>query len=253
MLGWRAFDPLDQWGPRVSFACPAPIASLAPDLCRAVDIYCERTSAAFDAEPLNAISNAAFLVAAAAAWRLQSRNPNAATDAFVRALCLIIAIVGIGSFTFHTIATRWASWADVIPILVFMLAYCWLLLTVFFGWHWVWKLITLALFFAATFHLEAESYDNLLWGGAMYLPTLIAMLVFGVALIRRHAAAGRAFFIAAGVFLLSFTARTIDMPLCPALPIGTHYFWHIFNATVLYLLVRVVILYAPGEQAARTP
>jgi hypothetical protein len=124
---------------------------------------------------------------------------------------------------------------------------------VFFGWHWVWKLITLALFFAVTFHLESDAYGDLLWGGAMYLPTLAAMLVFGLALIRRHREAGRAFFVAAGVFLLSFTARTIDMPVCSALPIGTHYFWHIFNATVLYLLVRVAILHAPAEQQVRRP
>jgi hypothetical protein len=41
------------------------------------------------------------------------------------------------------------------------------------------------------------------------------------------------------------------MPLCPALPIGTHYFWHVFNATVLYLLVRVVILHAPASALSR--
>jgi hypothetical protein len=235
----------------MSLACPAPIAGLAPDLCRAVDIYCERTSPAFDAEPLNAVSNVAFLVSAAAAWRLQTRNPNPQTDGFVRALCVIIAIVGIGSFTFHTVATRWASWADVIPILVFMLGYFWLLLTAFFGWHWVLKLAVLVVFFAVTFRLESESYDDMLWGGAMYLPTLAAMLVFGAALLARNLAAGRAFFIAAGLFVLSFTARTIDMPICPSLPIGTHYFWHIFNATVLYLLVRVVVLYAPRATQAK--
>jgi hypothetical protein len=93
----------------MSLVCPSLIADYSPGLCRAVDIYCERTSPAFDAEPLNAISNVAFLVAAAAAWRLQNRHPNPAIDGFVRALCVIIAVVGIGSFTFHTIATRWAS------------------------------------------------------------------------------------------------------------------------------------------------
>jgi hypothetical protein len=41
------------------------------------------------------------------------------------------------------------------------------------------------------------------------------------------------------------------MPICPSLPIGTHYFWHIFNATVLYLLVRVVVLYAPRATQAK--
>jgi hypothetical protein len=33
--------------------------------------------------------------------------------------------------------------------------------------------------------------------------------------------------------------------MCDAIPIGTHYFWHIFNAAVLFLLVRTVIVHAP--------
>ena len=37
------------------------------DLSRPVNIYCERTSAAWTAEPLNAISNIAFFIAAWAA------------------------------------------------------------------------------------------------------------------------------------------------------------------------------------------
>ena len=46
------------------------------DMTRAIEMYCERTSAAWDAEPLNAVSNAAFFIAAWAAWRLNQRHPN---------------------------------------------------------------------------------------------------------------------------------------------------------------------------------
>ncbi len=46
-------------------------------------------------------------------------------------LCAIIAIVGVGSVTFHTVATRWAEWADVTPILIFMLVFCWAVLSAF--------------------------------------------------------------------------------------------------------------------------
>ena len=45
----------------MSIACPDFIAALDPALCRAVDHYCERTGPALDAEPVNAITNAAFL------------------------------------------------------------------------------------------------------------------------------------------------------------------------------------------------
>jgi len=32
-------------------ACPSVVADHFPDLCRGVDIYCERTTSALDAEP----------------------------------------------------------------------------------------------------------------------------------------------------------------------------------------------------------
>jgi hypothetical protein len=216
------------------------------ELSRPIDIYCERTSAAWNAEPLNAVSNIAFLIAAWAAWRLQKRRPNAELHGPITALCLIMAVVGVGSFTFHTIATRWAEWADVIPILIFMMVYCWLILAVFFRWPFWAKLLTTLLFFAATFYLESDDFEKVLWGGAMYLPTLFFLSAAGIGIWRTDSDAGKAFFTAAGLFVLSFTARTIDMPLCSTVPIGTHYFWHIFNAAVLFLLVRTLILHAPS-------
>jgi hypothetical protein len=222
------------------------------NLDQPIDIYCERTTAAWSAEPLNALSNFAFFIAAWAAWRLQKQRPNPALNGPIQALWIIIAVVGAGSLTFHTIATRWAEWADVIPILIFMILYCWVILTVFFELAaWLKILITLA-FFAATFYLESDEFQNVLWGGAMYLPTLFFLMAAGAGIWRRDADAGKAFFVAALLFVLSFTFRTIDMPLCSRLPIGTHYFWHFFNAAVLFLLVRTLILHAPGgEEAAR--
>ncbi len=221
------------------------LASWFGDMDRPIDIYCERTSTAWTAEPLNAVSNIAFLIAAWVAWRLQKRHPNKELRGAIQALCVLIAVVGVGSFTFHTIATRWAEWADVIPILVFMIVYCWWILTAFFRWP-VWlKVPATFLLFAATFYLESDQFEKVLWGGAMYLPTLAFLMAAGAGIWRRDASAGKAFYSAAGLFMLSFTARTIDMPLCSSIPIGTHYFWHLFNAAVLFLLVRTLILHAP--------
>ena len=86
--------------------------------------YCERgAEAAFWAEPLNALSNAAFLLAAIAAGRELARWPTGGRRTFEALLVLLVAVIGIGSFLFHTLATRWAMYADVIPIGLFMLAY----------------------------------------------------------------------------------------------------------------------------------
>ncbi len=215
------------------------------DMNRPIVIYCERTSAAWNAEPLNAVSNIAFFIAAWAAWRLQRRRPNFALDGAVRLLCVIVGVVGAGSFTFHTVATRWAEWADVIPILVFMIVYCWAILTAFFRWPVVLKALATFVLFGSTFYLESDEFEKVLWGGAMYLPTLAFLMAVGAGIGRRDASAGKPFFLAAALFALSFAGRTIDMPICSSLPVGTHYFWHIFNATVLYLLVRTLILHAP--------
>jgi Ceramidase len=216
------------------------------NLSRPISIYCERTSPAWNAEPLNAVSNLAFFIAAWGIWRLQCRRPNVALQGPIQALWIIVAIVGAGSLTFHTLATRWAEWADVVPILVFMLVYFWIVMTVFFGFPSWLKILISATFFGLTFYLESDAFEKVLWGGAMYLPALAIMMAAGAAIWHRDGDAGRAFFAAALLFLLSFAARTIDEPLCQYLPVGTHYFWHFFNAGVLYLLVRTLILHAPG-------
>src|SRR5258708_32694158 len=80
-----------------------------------IDLYCERTDASFWAEPANALTNAAFLIAAAAAfwlWRSQSES-HRSRDWPALALIVVVVAVGIGSFVFHTLATRGAVLADV--------------------------------------------------------------------------------------------------------------------------------------------
>lgn len=240
------------WELKMSLACPSFIASISPDLCRAVDHYCERTSDAWNAEPINAATNLAFLIAGWAAWRLAVRHSALAEDRLLAVVIAVIPIVGFGSFTFHTLATRWAEWIDVIPILVFMLLYLWLAMTRFFGWPVLLKLAILSAFFFATFGLEAAVPGTVLWGGAMYLPTTAAFLAMGMAPNRWAVSARSAFLLAAVVFMLSFTLRTLDAPLCAALPFGTHFLWHILNAALLYLLARTATLHSPSMQVGAT-
>jgi len=73
------------------------------DWTRAVDAYCERTGPEYWAEPVNALTNAAFLIAALVMWRRTAGLPLA------RVLCLILFVIGLGSYLFHTHATLWAG------------------------------------------------------------------------------------------------------------------------------------------------
>ena len=43
----------------------------------------------------------------------------------------------------------------------------------------------------------------------------------------------------AGLLTLSLTFRTLDQASCAVLPIGTHFMWHILNATMLAWMIEV--------------
>src|SRR5439155_1034345 len=100
------------------------------------------------------------------------------------------------------------------------------------------KLAVLGAYFAVTAYLEAAVSATVLWGGALYVPTLLLMLVIGMVLYRRRLRGAGAFLAAMAVFLASFSARTLDARLCSAFPVGTHFIWHLLNATLLFILVR---------------
>ena len=97
--------------------------------------YCERAQdPSFWAEPLNAVTNAAFLIAAAVCLVIALRARRA--DGPVLWLIAVMAAIGVGSFLFHTYAETWAALADVIPIGIFILSFFVLSMRCFAGLSW---------------------------------------------------------------------------------------------------------------------
>ena len=225
------------------------VSLIGPALCQSVDFYCERTSASFFAEPLNAVSNLAFFVAGWFAWREFRRDLSRRDDPLIRWLIVLMPVVGLGSLTFHTVGTQWASWADVIPILIFMLLYLWLAMQRYLHWPTGVSAIALLAFLVSTLALERFAPPTLLAGGAMYLPTVAACLGIVLAPIHADRQVRRIIALAVAQFLVGFTLRSLDDPLCAILPIGLHYFWHVSNAVVLYLLVHAAILHGRAHRA----
>jgi hypothetical protein len=215
-----------------------------------VRAYCERSGPDFWAEPANALTNAAFLVAAAgAAWRARAATP---TDRVCLGLAALIGLVGVGSFLFHTLAVYWSMLADIVPIALFIYAYLALALRRFLRLapsRVAAATIGFALFgFALTplldrlAGLDSADLSN---GSIAYLPAILAL--FGVAwatLQRREdrfLGTGRRLAGIGVLFLISLTARTVDQAACAVLPIGTHPLWHVLNAAVLYALVATAV------------
>lgn len=212
-------------------------------LTDSVDIYCERLGPEFWSEPVNAVTNAAFLVAALAAFELWRRKtPDDLAALFLVGLVLMI---GTGSFLFHTFATRWAELTDVIPIAIFIHAYMLFALRRLLGLHWViCASIVIGIFVLAP--MVGEIWAPYFGGSAAYIPAMAAIFVIGGFFYPRDNKLAFQVIAVGAVFTLSLAFRTLDQPLCSQWALGTHFLWHILNGVVLYGLLRVLILNRAG-------
>ena len=210
--------------------------------------YCERGGdPAFWAEPLNAVTNAAFVVAGTVVLLQMAgeRSRGGGFDPVPALLAVIVLVIGAGSFLFHTLATQWASLADVIPIGIFMLLYFAFAMSRYLGLG----AGSAALATAAFAGLIAVAQSVRWFGGSVgYTPALAAMFIVGIILVARRTGVARYVFAAAIVFAVSLTLRTIDQPACEMTrlfnsPTGTHFLWHLLNALTLYLLLTAARLH----------
>ena len=212
------------------------------DWTAAVDIYCERTGPEFWSEPINAVSNLAFIVAAILPFAAMRRAGQ--RDLLIYALCGIAFCIGVGSFLFHTFAERWAGLADVLPILIFIVVFLFAAMRRLFGLSVPWALgMTVLALGLSSF---ARDIGLALAGGSVngsesYFPAfaLLGGSAIALAFLRKPGAYRVA--LATGVFAASLTARTVDAGLCQMLPFGTHFLWHLLNGTMIGILLFTLV------------
>ncbi|MBU1211044.1 MAG: hypothetical protein KJ587_07200 [Alphaproteobacteria bacterium] len=166
-------------------------------------------------------------------------------------LIALVFVIGTGSFLFHTLANRWSAIADVAPIGIFMLLYIAYALKRFVGFGWGLTLIGLGAFSIALWQVgQMRCGPTLCLGGSVaYLPALATLLAVGVVLaLKRHPA--WASILGGGmIFAVSLTLRTFDKTWCEHTAfgdygeVGTHLWWHLLNALLLFVLLRAAILH----------
>lgn len=244
------------------------------NLSQHVFLYCERgASVALLAEPFNAASNAAFVLAALAALWLLLRRPRLERSADHFLFIALVFVIGLGSLAFHLFATQGSELADIIPIDVFMLVYLGFALNRLLGVPPGWTVLTLIGFaaivvltmqvkcwgggvgFPDTSVTDAKECLN---GSLVYLPALAAMAIVGGLLCERGQRAAPLILWAALVFAASVTFRSLDIVLCDAYAIeghkvGTHFVWHLLNGLALFLLLRASFEVGGGSEIRTTP
>ncbi len=203
-----------------------------------IDGYCERLEPGFWAEPLNAVTNLAFIIAAIVVGRSLGRNGP--VQAWV--LVAIMTMIGTGSFLFHTFATRWAMLTDVIPIAAFVLYFLYLANRYFLGMRVIWALLATLLFFpyapAAAYLIDA--LIPIAGDSSGYGAIALLIFIYAAVLWRGKPDVARGLLIGGVLLTISIGFRVADHLVCDAFPVGTHIFWHMLNACMLGWMIHVI-------------
>lgn len=204
------------------------------DWTKAVDGYCERISPEYWAEPVNALTNLAFILAALIMWRRVVGMPLA------RALCAVLFAIGVGSYLFHTHAQTWAGLADVAPIVAFILLYIFAINRHGMGLS-VWPALGLTGLFLPYAGMMVPLFSLVpgLGGSAAYAPVPLLILLYAAFLRNKMPELSRGLASGAALLIVSLTFRTIDEPLCGSWLVGTHFMWHLLNGLMLGWMIEV--------------
>ena len=205
------------------------------DLSKPIDIYCERLDIGIWAEPINAVTNVAFILAAIIMW-LRCKNLVEG-----KILSFLLFSIGCGSFLFHTYAQTWAALLDVTAILIFILTYIFVANRRFLVWSKMVSLIGVILFFPYQLLLVSILSNIQFFGSSVqYIPVAILIFIYSGLLRKSEPNLSRGLFIGAAILCLSIISRTVDEPLCSVLSVGTHFVWHILNAIMLSWMIEIL-------------
>ncbi|MGC9953499.1 MAG: ceramidase domain-containing protein [Rhizomicrobium sp.] len=212
-------------------------------------IYCETGHPwLFVAEPVNTITNAAIIIAAYFAYRIVKKSRVGFSGDLV-VLIFLLAMTGIGSTLWHGLRTMWALQLDWIPAVLFLLVFTALWFRQLFGW-------VAGIGGAVLMYAGAVASVVFTWRhfgdlhsattNLRFVPGFAVITLFGLALViataRKYggkAATQSVVILSCGVGAAVF--RSIDLIVCPYVPIGTHFLWHICLSTASYLGIVLLV------------
>jgi hypothetical protein len=169
-------------------------------------------------------------------WR-RTRGPRTSVQAVLIAL---LAAIGLGSYLFHTHARPWAALADVAPIAAFVLVYVSAAKRDFWGLPaWAASLGAAGFLPYAALTVPIFAALPFLKISAVYWPVPLLIALYAVVLRRRAPVTARGFSIGAAILVASLTIRSLDGIVREAIPVGTHFLWHVLDGAMLGWMIEV--------------
>lgn len=203
---------------------------------------CERTGSGVIAEPLNVLSSFAFMVVAVAIYRQYHRHEDLQSKWIwdVHALTFITMLIGINSVAFHSFPNPTTELADTLTIVLFIILYFWSVLFRI-GRTTVFQAAVCFVAFVGFSHILVHQFPRALNDSIGYLSSMIALIMIAVHLHLKARPSSQHFMLAALVGVSSLFCRAIDRAICPETMVGTHFIWHMLNATLMYILLKQLV------------
>jgi len=209
-----------------------------------IDKYCERTIEGVSGEPLNVVSNIAFLVVSLLLLKYFRQNFQGEflKNWDIATLIFLLFCMTLGSTLWHVYAVRWALYTDAIPILIFMNLF---LLSCLFRVLNI-GVVKMFLFFCAyqlfNYVIQSQFSMDTLNGSIFYLPVFVFLV--GILLFVRQYRPDlyQYYVISVVLFSVSLVLRTFDVSQCDNFPLGTHFLWHTLVSIMLYFLTMSLML-----------
>ena len=205
-------------------------------------VYCETALnplATFPAEPVNTITSfvPAILGVLALVFliRNQHKNPVAYT------LAVLTVLTGLGSVAWHSMRTELTLMIDWLPGAIYFL-----ILVCFWSYYAAGRNLSVGLGLALSVLVFFVPFPVVQQYRLIIIAVLVliaAGLVFATWYRRRAAFAWTLGMV--GSAIVAVTLRTLDLNVCDIIPVGTHFFWHIFLGMAAYAGVRVMLHLRP--------
>lgn len=212
--------------------------------------YCERLNSGIFSEPLNLFTNAFFLVSAIFAWHKLS-GTYVTHRRYIESLIATVAVIGIGSASFHAVPNNFTLLLDVVPIYVFVQAVLILLLKKLIR-SWLYVGMFTAAFAVVLISALIYVPITVLNGSTPYVIILSSLVGILCWYLKEYGRLALRLLPVLLLFSFAIAARSIDQFACSSVPFGTHFIWHSLAAAASYFAIAFLIQLCEQHKQALT-
>lgn len=199
-------------------------------------VYCETGIGLFFTQPINTVSNIALFISAYFVYKLLREYHI--KNLIIQILPPLVVLTAVGSMLWHGAPSLLTDFADTLPLSALVLiSFFFLLDKLLSNKKLIWGIFFMFILTETPFMFGILPSIN---GFIPYLLAFIFGLFISVRVAGRYALFPQLFPILV-VFAIALFFRTIDLTICSAFPIGTHFVWHILNALMVYLIIHFLI------------